>query len=48
MIITQKEYKFKNDVKNNYTQWELNPRNPEYELIVLPLHHCLSIVRSPY
>ena len=42
MTITQKEYKF----KNNYTQWESNPRNPEYELIVLPLHHCRSIVRS--
>ena len=48
MIITQKVglYKFKNDAKNNYTQWESNPPNPEHELIVLPLHHCL-IVRSP-
>ena len=43
MIITQKVglYKFKNDAKNNYTQWESNPRNPEHELIVLQLHHCL-------
>ena len=47
MIITQKVYKFKNDTKNKYTQWESNPHNPVYDLIVLPLHHCLSIVRSP-
>ena len=47
MIITQKVYKFKNDALNNCTPWESNPRNPGHELIVLPLHHCLSIVRSP-